>query len=105
MVDDGIEYGLMAAYAEGLNILKHANAGAGQREISAEITLPRDPDNYKYDLDLPEVAEVWRRGSVVASWLLDLTAEAFHANGDLFNFEGRVSHGRENPVGEVGLAA
>jgi 6-phosphogluconate dehydrogenase len=108
MVHNGIEYGLMAAYAEGLNILKHANAGAAQREISAEITPLRDPDNYKYDLDLTEVAEVWRRGSVVASWLLDLTAEAFQGNGDLSNFEGRVSdsgEGRWTSIAAIDVGA
>ena len=76
MVHNGIEYGVMAAYAEGLNILKNANAGKVQREADAE-TAPLDhPEYYQYDLDLPEVAEVWRRGSVIGSWLLDLTAAA-----------------------------
>ena len=76
MVHNGIEYGMMAAYAEGLNILKNANAGKVQREADAE-TAPLDhPEYYQYDLDLPEVAEVWRRGSVIGSWLLDLTAAA-----------------------------
>jgi 6-phosphogluconate dehydrogenase len=74
MVHNGIEYALMAAYAEGLNILKHANAGNRAREVDAETTPLRNPENYQYDLPLADVAEVWRRGSVVASWLLDLTA-------------------------------
>jgi 6-phosphogluconate dehydrogenase len=74
MVHNGIEYALMAAYAEGLNILKHANAGSGTREVDAETTPLRNPENYRYDFSLADVAEVWRRGSVVASWLLDLTA-------------------------------
>src|SRR5262249_42311208 len=76
MVHNGIEYGLMAAYAEGLNILKHANAGASRRSIDAETAPLRAPEHYQYDFNLPDVAEVWRRGSVVASWLLDLTAAA-----------------------------
>src|SRR5580700_5546346 len=74
MVHNGIEYGLMAAYSEGLNILKHANAGSGTREADAETTPLRNPENYRYEFPLADVAEVWRRGSVVASWLLDLTA-------------------------------
>jgi len=74
MVHNGIEYGLMAAYAEGLNILKHANAGKSHRETDAETTPLRNPENYQYDFNLADVTEVWRRGSVVASWLLDLTA-------------------------------
>jgi len=74
MVHNGIEYALMAAYAEGLNILKHANAGSGTREVDAETTPLRNPENYRYDFPLADVTEVWRRGSVVASWLLDLTA-------------------------------
>ena len=73
MVHNGIEYALMAAYAEGLNILKHANAGSGTREVDAETTPLRNPENYQYEFPLADVAEVWRRGSVVASWLLDLT--------------------------------
>jgi hypothetical protein len=76
MVHNGIEYGLMAAYAEGLNILKHANVGKKGREVDAETTPLRNPEHYQYDLNLPDIAEVWRRGSVVASWLLDLTASA-----------------------------
>ena len=74
MVHNGIEYGIMAAYAEGLNILKNANAGKAKREVDAETAPLEHPEYYQYDLDLPEVAEVWRRGSVIGSWLLDLTA-------------------------------
>ncbi len=77
MVHNGIEYGLMAAYAEGLNILKNANAGKQQQVDDAETTPLRDPEYYQYDLNLADIAEVWRRGSVIASWLLDLTATAF----------------------------
>jgi len=95
MVHNGIEYGLMAAYAEGLNILKHANAGSAEREVSAEVTPLRDPDNYKFDLDLTEVAEVWRRGSVVASWLLDLTAQALADDSQLGKFVGAVADSGE----------
>jgi 6-phosphogluconate dehydrogenase len=95
MVHNGIEYGLMAAYAEGLNILKNANAGKVQREADAE-TAPLDhPEYYEYDLDLPEVAEVWRRGSVVGSWLLDLTAASMQESPDLSDFTGRVSDSGE----------
>ncbi|MGN6276055.1 MAG: phosphogluconate dehydrogenase (NAD(+)-dependent, decarboxylating) [Solirubrobacterales bacterium] len=95
MVHNGIEYGIMAAYAEGLNILKNANAGKVQREADAE-TAPLDhPEYYQYDLDLPEVAEVWRRGSVIGSWLLDLTAAALQESADLSDFAGRVSDSGE----------
>ena len=95
MVHNGIEYGLMAAYAEGLNILKNANAGAHTREQDAE-TAPLDhPEHYPYELDIPAVAEVWRRGSVIASWLLDLTAQAFRTSPDLSEFSGRVSDSGE----------
>jgi len=95
MVHNGIEYGMMAAYAEGLNILKNANAGKVSREADAE-TAPLDhPEYYQYDLDLPEVAEVWRRGSVVGSWLLDLTAAAMVESPDLSDFTGRVSDSGE----------
>jgi 6-phosphogluconate dehydrogenase len=95
MVHNGIEYGIMAAYAEGLNILKNANAGKVSREADAE-TAPLDhPEYYQYDLDLPEVAEVWRRGSVVGSWLLDLTAAAMVESPDLSDFAGRVSDSGE----------
>jgi 6-phosphogluconate dehydrogenase len=95
MVHNGIEYGLMAAYAEGLNVLKHANAGATDRPVDAETTPLRDPERYRYDLKLDEVAEVWRRGSVVASWLLDLTAAALHEQPNLASFAGNVSDSGE----------
>jgi 6-phosphogluconate dehydrogenase len=95
MVHNGIEYGIMAAYAEGLNILKHANVGKGQRDVDAETTPLRNPEHYQYDLNLPDVAEVWRRGSVIASWLLDLTAIALLKSPDLANFSGRVSDSGE----------
>jgi 6-phosphogluconate dehydrogenase len=95
MVHNGIEYGIMAAYAEGLNVLKNANAGTVTREADAE-TAPLDhPEYYQYDLDLPEVAEVWRRGSVIGSWLLDLTAAAMQESPDLSDFAGRVSDSGE----------
>jgi 6-phosphogluconate dehydrogenase len=95
MVHNGIEYGIMAAFAEGLNILKNANAGKVKREADAE-TAPLDhPEYYQYDLDLPEVAEVWRRGSVIGSWLLDLTAAALQESDDLEEFSGRVSDSGE----------
>ncbi len=95
MVHNGIEYGIMAAYAEGLNVLKNANAGKVSREADAE-TAPLDhPEYYQYDLDLPEVAEVWRRGSVVGSWLLDLTAAAIQESPGLDKFSGRVSDSGE----------
>ncbi|MFZ1537882.1 MAG: decarboxylating 6-phosphogluconate dehydrogenase [Chromatiaceae bacterium] len=95
MVHNGIEYGLMAAYAEGLNILRNANAGKRSRDNDAETTPMRDPEYYQYELDLPEIAEVWRRGSVVASWLLDLTAKALAEDADLDGFSGRVSDSGE----------
>ncbi|GAC1519186.1 MAG: decarboxylating 6-phosphogluconate dehydrogenase [Chloroflexota bacterium] len=95
MVHNGIEYGIMASYAEGLNILHKANIGKHEAEISAEITPLRDPQYYQYDLSLPDVAEVWRRGSVIASWLLDLTAEALLQSPNLENFGGRVSDSGE----------
>jgi 6-phosphogluconate dehydrogenase len=95
MVHNGIEYGLMAAYAEGLNILRHANAGERQRSIDAETTPLRNPELYQYDMNLRDIAEVWRRGSVVASWLLDLTAHALVQSPDLHGFEGRVSDSGE----------
>ncbi len=95
MVHNGIEYGIMAAYAEGLNVLKNANVGKVEREADAE-TAPLDhPEYYQYDLDLPEVAEVWRRGSVVGSWLLDLTAAALRESPELSEFSGRVSDSGE----------
>ena len=95
MVHNGVEYGLMAAYAEGLNVLKHANAGKKAREVDAETTPLRDPEHYMYDINLADVAELWRRGSVVASWLLDLTASALTASPQLDNFSGRVSDSGE----------
>jgi 6-phosphogluconate dehydrogenase len=95
MVHNGIEYGVMAAYAEGLNILKHADAGKAQREQDAETAPLEQPEYYQYELDLPEVAEVWRRGSVIGSWLLDLTAAAMRESPDLADFEGRVSDSGE----------
>ena len=95
MVHNGIEYGLMAAYAEGMNVLKKANIGKSQREVDAETTPLRHPENYQYDFNLPDVAEVWRRGSVVASWLLDLTAIALLKSPELSNFSGRVSDSGE----------
>jgi 6-phosphogluconate dehydrogenase len=95
MVHNGIEYGLMAAYAEGMNILKHANVGKQQRQHDAETTPLRHPEYYKYDFDLGAIAEVWRRGSVVSSWLLDLTATALAADPALTEFGGRVSDSGE----------
>src|SRR5215510_561749 len=95
MVHNGIEYGLMAAYAEGLNILKNANVGKSKREVDAETTPLRNPEHYQYDFNLPDIAEVWRRGSVVASWLLDLTAIALLKSPDLAGFSGRVSDSGE----------
>jgi 6-phosphogluconate dehydrogenase len=95
MVHNGIEYGIMAAYAEGLDVLKGANIGKKTDEIDAETTPLRDPDLYQYDFDLTEVAEVWRRGSVIASWLLDLTAAALVKDPQLAHFEGRVSDSGE----------
>ncbi|HSU92430.1 MAG TPA: decarboxylating 6-phosphogluconate dehydrogenase [Gemmatimonadaceae bacterium] len=95
MVHNGIEYGMMAAYAEGMNILKHAGVGKSTRAADAETTPLRDPEAYQYDFDLPDIAEVWRRGSVIASWLLDLTAAALAANPELDHFAGRVSDSGE----------
>ena len=95
MVHNGIEYGLMAAYAEGLNIIKNANAGEVKREVDAETTPLRHPELYQFDIDLSQVVEVWRRGSVIGSWLLDLTAAALRENPDLANFQGRVSDSGE----------
>jgi 6-phosphogluconate dehydrogenase len=95
MVHNGIEYGLMAAYAEGLGILRDANAGKVQQAIDAETTPLRDPEHYQYDLDLRDIAEVWRRGSVIASWLLDLTADALVKDPALAGFAGRVSDSGE----------
>ena len=95
MVHNGIEYGLMAAYAEGLNVLKHANAGKSDRSVDAETTPLRNPEHYQYDFNLADIAEVWRRGSVVASRLLDLTALALFEQPDLKKFSGRVSDSGE----------
>jgi len=95
MVHNGIEYGLMAAYAEGFNILRHANVGAQAHAVDAETTPLRDPARYQYDFDLAGIAELWRRGSVVSSWLLDLTAQALVESPDLAKFAGRVSDSGE----------
>ncbi len=95
MVHNGIEYGLMAAYAEGLNILENANAGSTEREADAETAPLAEPEFYRYEIDIPAVAEVWRRGSVVGSWLLDLTAAALRESPALEEFEGRVSDSGE----------
>ena len=95
MVHNGIEYGIMAAYAEGFNILHHANVGKSQQTVDAETTPLRNPGEYQYDLNLRDIAEVWRRGSVIASWLLDLTASALLTDPDLSGFSGRVSDSGE----------
>jgi len=95
MVHNGIEYGMMAAYAEGLNILENADAGKAQREADAETAPLEQPEYYQYDIDVAEVAEVWRRGSVIGSWLLDLTAAALRESPDLAGFAGRVSDSGE----------
>ena len=101
MVHNGIEYGVMAAYAEGLNILRHADVGKHQHEIDAETTPLRDPALYQYELDLPEIAEMWRRGSVIGSWLLDLTASALRKSPDLEDFGGRVSDSGEGRLTSI----
>jgi 6-phosphogluconate dehydrogenase len=95
MVHNGIEYGVMAAYAEGLNILRNANAGQVEREADAETAPLEHPEYYRYEVDIPEVAELWRRGSVIASWLLDLTARALNDSPDLSGYAGRVSDSGE----------
>jgi len=95
MVHNGIEYGIMAAYAEGLGVLKAADAGLRQREADAETTPLRDPEHYQFELNLADIAEVWRRGSVIASWLLDLTASALATDAQLTKFAGRVSDSGE----------
>jgi 6-phosphogluconate dehydrogenase len=95
MVHNGIEYGIMAAYAEGLAILRRANAGKEHQTVDAETTPLRNPEQYQYDLPIPEIAEVWRRGSVIASWLLDLTAASLVTDPDLAKFSGRVSDSGE----------
>jgi 6-phosphogluconate dehydrogenase len=96
MIHNGIEYGLMAAYAEGLNVLAHANLGkTGAHDQDAETTPLRNPEHYRYDFNLPDIAEVWRRGSVISSWLLDLTAQALASDPGLSKFDGRVSDSGE----------
>lgn len=95
MVHNGIEYGVMAAYAEGLNILHHANVGKQSRSVDAETAPLRNPEHYQYDFNLPDIAEVWRRGSVVSSWLLDLAAIALLEQPDLMGYAGRVSDSGE----------
>jgi 6-phosphogluconate dehydrogenase len=95
MVHNGIEYGLMSAFAEGLSILRHANVGRLQHEQDAETTPLREPERYRYDFNVGEIAELWRRGSVVASWLLDLTASALAEDSDLARLSGRVSDSGE----------
>jgi len=108
MVHNGIEYGVMAAYAEGLNILHHADVGLKSREIDAETSPLREPELYQYTLDLPAVTELWRRGSVIASWLLDLTAQALLESPDLAGFSGRVSdsgEGRWTSIAAIDVSA
>jgi 6-phosphogluconate dehydrogenase len=95
MVHNGIEYGMMQSYAEGLNVLKHADVGLREQEPDAETAPLRDPDHYRYELDIAAVTEVWRRGSVIASWLLDLTAQALHQSPLLEDYAGRVSDSGE----------
>jgi len=95
MVHNGIEYGIMAAYAEGLSVLRSANVGKREGQVDAETTPLRAPEHYQYDLDLKNIAEVWRRGSVIASWLLDLTATALTQDPTLSKFTGRVSDSGE----------
>jgi 6-phosphogluconate dehydrogenase len=95
MVHNGIEYGIMASYAEGLNILRHANAGKQKQTVDAETTPLRHPERYEYDLNIADIAEVWRRGSVISSWLLDLAASALVVSPDLEKFSGRVSDSGE----------
>ena len=95
MVHNGIEYGIMAAYAEGLGVLRSANVGKQGHAVDAETTPLRDPEHYQYDFDLPDIAELWRRGSVIASWLLDLSAAALMKDPELKGFQGRVSDSGE----------
>jgi len=95
MVHNGIEYGIMAAYAEGFSLLRAANVGKLKQEEDAETTPLRNPEHYQYDMNLPDIAEVWRRGSVIASWLLDLTATALLQDPNLAKFSGRVSDSGE----------
>jgi 6-phosphogluconate dehydrogenase len=96
MVHNGIEYGLMAAYAEGLNVLRNANAGKHLREADAETAPLREPEYYQYDFDVPRIAELWRRGSVIGSWLLDLTARALLHDPGLENYTGEISDSGES---------
>ncbi|MFV1972488.1 MAG: phosphogluconate dehydrogenase (NAD(+)-dependent, decarboxylating) [Thiohalobacterales bacterium] len=108
MVHNGIEYALMAAYAEGLNILEHAGVGKEGREVDAETTPLRNPEEYQYDFDMADVAEVWRRGSVVSSWLLDLTAASLRDDPKLSNFSGKVSdsgEGRWTSIAAIDVGA
>jgi 6-phosphogluconate dehydrogenase len=102
MVHNAIEYGMMAAYAEGFNILAHANAGSGTHAVDAETTPLRHPEHYQYNFDIGEIAELWRRGSVIPSWLLDLSAKALAGDAGLENFDGHVSDSGE---GRWALAA
>jgi 6-phosphogluconate dehydrogenase len=95
MVHNGIEYGVMGAYAEGLNILRDANIGKQLQKADAETTPLRNPEYYQFDLNLPEIAEVWRHGSVISSWLLDLTAKALRGDAELKEYAGRVSDSGE----------
>ncbi|TCK18779.1 6-phosphogluconate dehydrogenase [Thiogranum longum] len=108
MVHNGIEYGLMAAYAEGFNILKHAGIGKQSQDSDAETSPLRNPEEYQYDIDLPEVAELWRRGSVISSWLLDLTATALRDDAELGDFSGQVSdsgEGRWTSIAAIEIGA
>jgi 6-phosphogluconate dehydrogenase len=108
MVHNGIEYALMAAYAEGLNILKHANVGKQAHDVDAETTPLRHPEEYQYDINVADVAELWRRGSVVSSWLLDLTAASLKEDAELSNFSGRVSdsgEGRWTSIAAIDVGA
>jgi 6-phosphogluconate dehydrogenase len=108
MVHNGIEYALMAAYAEGLNILKHANVGKQAHDVDAETTPLRNPEEYQYDINVADVAELWRRGSVVSSWLLDLTAASLQEDAELSNFSGRVSdsgEGRWTSIAAIDVGA
>ena len=102
MVHNGIEYGIMAAYAEGLDVLRAADAGKEKRVVDAETTPLRDPEHYQYEIALPQVAEVWRRGSVIASWLLDLTATALVSDPQMKGFAGHVSDSGEGSVDDQG---
>ena len=108
MIHNGIEYALMAAYAEGFNILKHANAGKQARDVDAETTPLRNPEEYQYDIDVADVAELWRRGSVISSWLLDLTAASLQQDAELSDFSGRVSdsgEGRWTSIAAIDVGA